>query len=120
MNRHGETNDSANADKDESDRVQLLPFGVEGKDIPCYAFESNPGDVIFFHQNIFHAVYGGLGEGRRYIAMKFAAKPTTDEHIQFIKAHADYVFQPHEAFLNSDSPRIRGMVDNLEALGAGV
>jgi hypothetical protein len=120
MNRHGETNDSANVDKDESDRVQLLPFGVEGKDIPCYAFESNPGDVIFFHQNIFHAVYGGLGEGRRYIAMKFAAKPTTDEHIQFIKAHADYVFQPHEAFLNSDSPRIRGMVDNLEALGAGV
>ena len=116
MNRHMGSGDAANADN--GNRVHLLPFGVEGPDIPCYAFESNPGDVIFFHQNIFHAVYGGLGEGRRYIAMKFAAKPMTDEHIRLIKEHTEYVFHPHEAFLNSDSPRIRGMVENLEALGA--
>jgi len=120
MSHHIENNDSINSDKNEIDRVRLLPFGVEGADIPCFAFESNPGDVIFFHQNLFHAVYGGLGEGRRYIAMKFAAQPTTNEHIQFIKAHTEYVFHPHEDFLNSNSPRIRGMVENLEALGAKV
>lgn len=116
MNRHVESIDTASADK--GNRVHLLPFGVEGPDIPCYAFESNPGDIIFFHQNIFHSVYGGRGNERRYLAMKFAAKPTTDEHIRFIKAHAEYVFEPHEAFLNSESSRIRGMVETLEALGA--
>ena len=120
MNRHMHKNDAMKDKEGGVGNNHTLPFGVEGPDIPCYAFESNPGDVIFFHQNIFHAVYGGLGERRRYIAMKFAAKPTTDEHIRLIKEHTEYVFHPHEAFLNSDRPRIRGMVENLEALGAGV
>ena len=116
---HGnEYNSNMSLDEGNASKAQSLPFGVDGPDIPCYAFESNPGDVIFFHQCIYHAVYGGLGEGRRYIAVKFAAKPTTVEHIHLIKKTTEYVFHPHEAFLNSNSPRIRGMVENLKMLEA--
>ena len=103
--------------KDESKPSSLpsLPFGVVSSDIPSHAIESNPGDVIIFHQNAYHAVYGGLGERRRYIAMKFAAKPMTEEHINLIKENTAYIFHPHEAFLKSKRPRIQSMVKNLES-----
>lgn len=117
---HMQHNEVSNSREGKTKGHITLPFGVESPDIPCYTFESNPGDVIFFHQNLYHAVYGGLGERRRYIAMKFGAKPTTDEHVRLIKDRTEYVFHPHEAFLNSSRPRIRSMVENLETIGAKV
>ncbi len=102
---------------------QSMPFGAPGEDLPCYPLESEPGDVVLFNHSLFHSVYGGW-DGRRVIAFKFAAKPTTDRdlnalnHTASVSYSISNVFRPHENFLNNERPRIRGMVKNLVELGA--
>ncbi len=91
-------------------------FGVAGVDIPAFPLESNPGDLVFFHQGLYHAVYGSFGN-RHYIGLRYAAKPTTTEYIASLRRLSPYTFQPDAAFLNSDRPRIRGMVAGLVELG---
>ncbi len=49
-------------------------FGVPGSEVPCHAVETDPGDVVLFNQSLYHAVYGKAGR-RRYIALKYAARP---------------------------------------------
>ena len=91
-------------------------FGMEGADVPCYAVETEPGDVVMFNHCLFHSVYGKEGQ-RRYIALKFAAPPTCDAHLASLNRWSKYAFHPDEAFLNSDRPRIRNMVEGLVELG---
>ena len=91
-------------------------FGLAGSDVPCYAVETDPGDVVLFTQNLFHGVYGKTG-ARRYIALKFAARPTEDEHLASLQRWSSYAFQPHEALANSDNPRLQQMVRGLRELG---
>ncbi len=57
-----------------------LDFGLNGKDVPCVALETSPGDLIFFHQNLFHASFGGH-VGRRQLALSYGANPTTKEQM---------------------------------------
>jgi ectoine hydroxylase-related dioxygenase (phytanoyl-CoA dioxygenase family) len=106
------------------------PYGVDLADIPSFPLESQPGDVVFFNQNLFHASHGGR-TGRRMFTLNVGAKPTE-------AAHYDYLRRMHETnrsrfiatmqvtqtnrvytdeFLQSDSPRIRGMVSELLELG---
>ena len=47
-----------------------------GEDIPCYIFCSQPGDVITFNQNIWHAAFDGY-EDRRNCSFSFYSNPTT-------------------------------------------
>lgn len=89
-------------------------FGVAGVELPCFPLEAGPGDAVFFNQRLYHAVYGKQ-PGRRYIALKYANPPATDEQIAALR-HAS-VFEVHEAYLHSDRPRIRGMIAPLVALG---
>ena len=35
------------------------PFGVERRALPGFAVETEPGDVVFFNQNLFHGSWGG-------------------------------------------------------------
>lgn len=88
------------------------PFGVAGADIPSVALESTPGDVILFNHCIWHAMFGGE-EGRCYIALKFAARPTTEDHLRTLERYTESAFEPHPAFLDSESPRLRNMVAGL-------
>ena len=90
------------------------PFGVDGSDLPGFPLESNPGDVVFFNHNLYHAMYHGW-PGRRYIALKYAANPRSPEDVETLTEYTSIVFNVHESFLNSESPRIRGMVDRLMA-----
>jgi hypothetical protein len=95
----------------------LETFGVDGPDMPGFAVESQPGDVLFFDQCLWHAVFGGW-PGRHYIALKYAAKPTAAEHIESLRHYSNgEIFRPDAAFLNSARPRIRGMVEKLPELG---
>ena len=91
-----------------------MPFGVDGSDLPGFPLESDPGDVVFFNHNLYHAMYNGWA-GRRYIALKYASNPTGPEDLETLTEYAGGVFNVHDAFVNSDSPRIRGMVDRLMA-----
>ena len=91
-------------------------FGVKGADVPAYPVETDPGDLVVFNQNLFHAVYGKV-DRRRYLAWKYAARPTTDAHLSSIKKHSEYAYTPHEQLQQSDSPRIRRLIDGLVQWG---
>ena len=106
-----------------------LVFGAEGSDIPSFPLESQPGDVVFFNQNLWHSAFGGK-TGRRMFTMNFGAQPSKDENIEFLKRvyqgnlkHVENMQYTQsarvyeDAFLYSDSPRIKGMVGKLVELG---
>ena len=51
-------------------------FGVEQPDLPGHAVESNPGDVVFFEQHLYHGSWG---------------RPYRPAHV-----HAELLRQPHD------------------------
>lgn len=59
-------------------------WGVEGRDVPAVALESEPGDVVIFNQNLMHASYGG-GTRRRMLAMSFISHLETEAEIADLK-----------------------------------
>ena len=107
----------------------VVPFACSLRDVPCFPLESQPGDVVFFNQNLWHSSFGGR-TGRRMFTLNFAAKPMTDAHIAYLQCLYQGNLQNiermqftqtgrfyEEAFLNSDHPRIRGMTAKLMELG---
>ena len=95
------------------------PFGLAGAEVPAFPLESTPGDVVFFSENIWHGSFGG-GAGRRMFTLIYYANPETEEQQQYVRdQHKKLIamFNPHESFLNSDRPRIRGMVQKYVELG---
>ena len=91
------------------------PFGVEGAQIPAYAVETNPGDIVFFNQWLYHAVYGKVGK-RRVIIFKFGPRPRTDAHLAMLRDGAPSAFTPHPAFRDSERPRIRRLAEACSEL----
>ena len=106
------------------------PFGVESSDVPSHAIETGPGDVLFFNMSLWHATFGG-SKGRRQIAMVTIEDPSTEAHLEFIRGgheHTKRIMEGHQydfrsgrqhedSFLNSNRPRIKGMVSKLVELG---
>lgn len=91
------------------------PFGLEGREVPFAAMETEPGDVAMFDHRLWHGMFGGC-HGRRYIAVKFAAQPRRREDVQTLKQYSAAMFNPHENFLYSSEPRLRSMVAGLKDL----
>ncbi len=102
---------------------------LEPRNVPCFPLESQPGDVVFFNHKTWHAAFGGR-TGRRMLTLNVKAKPTTEDHIDYMRstyqANLDYqkshqYTQPgrlyDDAFLYSDRPRIKSMVGKLVELG---
>jgi ectoine hydroxylase-related dioxygenase (phytanoyl-CoA dioxygenase family) len=101
------------------DHPDARPFGVAPAEVPSHAIETDPGDVVFFNQDIHHGSFGGPA-GRRMFAISFATEPTTDEHVAFLRRAHDQTkrtLRPHVALTGSDDPRIRGVVAKLVELG---
>ena len=92
----------------------LTTYGLDGTAMPCYALESDPGDIVFFNQKIYHGVYGAQ-TGRRYIKLRFVKHPRTSEQIASLMRYNNRgrIYRADNAFLNSEHPRIRAMVDPL-------
>jgi ectoine hydroxylase-related dioxygenase (phytanoyl-CoA dioxygenase family) len=105
------------------------PFGVAASEIPSFPLESEPGDVVFFNQSLWHASFGGR-TGRRMFTFNFGAAPRSASDEENLRRtyqrnleHAsgnqytrrDRVYT--DAFLKSDSPRIQRMVAKPVALG---
>ena len=61
-----------------------MSFGVDGPDVPGFAIESQPGDVIVFNQLCWHSAWGGRA-GRRMLALSLVSRPTTDEQVEYLK-----------------------------------
>ena len=95
------------------------PFGVLPSEIPSYAFESQPGDVIVFTEHLLHSAFLGH-DGRHQHAVSFLPNPKTDPdvaHIRGLYKEYTYGLRPAESYINSDRPRIRRMVSRLVELG---
>lgn len=52
---------------------QIERFGVAPQDLPCHAIESEPGDIVFFSHQMWHASFGGRS-GRRMFSFNFKGK----------------------------------------------
>ena len=87
-------------------------YGVEGHDLPCAVLEVDPGDAVVFDHYLFHAVYGKQ-EKRRYIALRFAAKPVTEAHYEALREHRQDASLLHDKLRFSERPRMRGMAKEL-------
>ena len=87
-------------------------FGVEGNQLCSHALEVDPGDAVFFDHDLYHAVYGKQSV-RRYIALKFAARPETETHYEALGPHNQDASSLHDSYRNSDRPRIKEMVKGL-------
>jgi len=98
--------------KSQLDDTSNEPFGMPGHEIPAVALESQPGDVVFFSENLWHASFGGRS-GRRMFTLIFYANPDTEEKREFIRQfqkRTKAMFHPHETLLNSTNPKIRDLV----------
>lgn len=102
-------------------------FAVDPRDLPCFPLETEPGDVILWNPNLWHSAFGGQ-TGRRMFRMTFAAKPTTEEQLGYLRAYhrlqidtlrkkdpqCDRVHD--EQFLSSDRPHLRRLAQSLKEL----
>lgn len=108
---------------------QVVKAGIPGPEIPSFPLESEPGDVYFMDMNIWHASFGGK-PGRRHLAVNFVPEPTQEEHVTILKENYSGVLKLMDrlqysrpgrvftdAFLNSDSPRIRRLAFKWVELG---
>ena len=105
--------------KPQYDDPTATPLGVLGPDIPCVALESEPGDLVVFLEEVYHATFGG-GSGRPRIALNFEAAPTTDDQIDIMRteyAKTVYMYRPAISLMESGRPRLRNMVTPLLDLG---
>ena len=102
-----------------SGEPDFRPFGMPPSEIPCYHYESDPGDVIVFTAKVLHASFGSE-TGRGMHLVSFLANPKTEEEIAAI--HAQYEISrwglhPAESYVHSERPRIRRMVSGLVEWG---
>ena len=105
--------------RENNDDPEFRPFGVKPSEIPCFAAESRAGDLVIFTENTLHSSFGG-SPGRQQNAINFMENAKTDEQVAYIKSLYEgwkYGLRPAESYVNSDRPRIRGMVSRLVEWG---
>ena len=56
-------------------------LGISGHDVPCVAVETNPGDVVVFNHNIYHASFGG-STARRHFCLNVTSRAKTEAEIR--------------------------------------
>jgi hypothetical protein len=61
-------------------------WGIEQRDVPCVALESQPGDVVAFNHNLMHASFGGSAR-RRMFTLNCCRRCQTAEEIQDLEAY---------------------------------
>ena len=102
-----------------NDDPDFWPFGMKPSEIPCYAAESRPGDLVIFTECTLHSSFGG-SPGRQQNAINFLENPRNDEQVVWTKGLYEgwkYGLRPAESYVNSDRPRIRRMVSRLVEWG---
>ena len=102
-----------------NDQPDFRPFGMKPSEIPCYAAETLPGDLVIFTESVLHSSFGG-NPGRQQHAINFMENPKTGEQVAYIKSlykRWKYGLRPAESYVNSDRPRIRRMVSRFVELG---
>lgn len=57
----------------------LQLWGIEGREVPAMALESQPGDVVAFNHNLMHAAFGGSAQRRMFTLNMCQRCQTTEE-----------------------------------------
>ena len=105
--------------RENNDDPDFRPFGIKPSEVPCFAAESRPGDLVIFTENTLHSSFGG-SPGRQQNAINFAENPKTDEQVAHIKSLYErwqYGLRPAQSYVDSDRPRIKRMVSKLVEWG---
>ena len=96
------------------------PFALNGPELLGHVIETQPGDVLVFPEELFHASFHGK-PGRVQLAINFAANPVTQRQIDFVKGlynrPGNTAFRPPRSYIDSDRTRLRRMVSRLRELG---
>ena len=103
------------------DTPEAMPFGLQGDEIPCVVFESQPGDVGIFAEHTWHATFGGA-PGRSQHAINFRANPKTEKQLACLLESCErhpFAFHPPEELIKSDNSRLQRMISRLLELGIG-
>lgn len=59
-------------------RDPLTTWGVSGDEVPAVALETQPGDVVLFHQGTKHSSWGG-GAHRRMFTLNYSPRHTPEQ-----------------------------------------
>jgi hypothetical protein len=105
--------------RNRGDGPDFRPFDMDPSELPCYAIESQPGDVVVFTEELLHASFGGK-PGRHQHAVNFIANPATESETAMVREMyqgSRFCYRPAESYVNSDNPRIRRMVSRLVEWG---
>lgn len=86
-------------------------FGRRGQDVPAHAIETDPGDVVFFNNWLFHSVYGKV-RPRRSIVLKFVAMPGTDRH-RAVLLRERSIHAANESLARHPNARVRALAGRL-------
>lgn len=62
-------------------------WGVEQRDVPAVALETNPGDLLMFNHNLWHAAFGGSSK-RRMFTLNLCRRCQNEDEIQDLE---DYI-----------------------------
>ena len=92
---------------------------MKPSEVPCYAAETRPGDLVIFRENTLHSSFGG-SPGRYQNAINFMENPKTEEQVAYVRGLYEgwkFGLRPAESYVRSDRPRIRGMVSRLVEWG---
>ncbi len=86
-------------------------WGIEPRDVPAVALETQPGDLVAFNHNLMHASFGGSGQ-RRMFTMNFCSRMDTPDEVreleQFINAQARFwIDQLHTDAMRTTGPPTR-------------
>ncbi len=73
---------------DENKTDFLTESGMRGEDIPAYIFCSQPGDVVTFNMNVWHAAFGGY-EDRRNCSFGFYSNPKTAQEEEELRTQVE-------------------------------
>ncbi len=102
-------------------------WGIPPQDIPAYALESEPGDLLIFNHNILHASFGGSG-WRRMFTLNLSARAQNKAEVDDLKSFINgferfWVDQPHsELMRKTASPQrmrhLQQVIDNEYELPA--
>jgi ectoine hydroxylase-related dioxygenase (phytanoyl-CoA dioxygenase family) len=89
-------------------------FGVGGTELPHFALESEPGDLVMFRGGLYHASYGG-GDHRRMFTLNFGARPRRPDEVKF---HRD-LYEKHLGWVRDDPYKPRSYVYGEQFLTGG-
>ncbi len=74
---------------DDNESQFLKESGLQGEDIPCYIFSSQPGDIITFNELTWHAAFGGYRD-RRTCTFNFFRNPKTPEEKESMRKEVEH------------------------------